>query len=254
MRIERGFAIVLAVAAMLAAAMPAAAHHDRDVRKIEVRGIIVAMDARTQAFLLREDRPRGTDHLWVVQMQSDTRLKIEGRDKDDDDNDLGGRNFVPRVLPRLEVGQFVEVEGRVIADGRILAREIKLLGHTRAVPPQVIVVPPPVLPPFPQPPFFGFPQQPQIFFPQNGAVINTAEFTVIGRTFPFAQVHIDVMTVWAFFQFGAASADVTADGNGFFATTVRPSIRLPGATYRITVTSRVSGVALPPTTINVSQQ
>jgi len=252
MRIERGFAIVLAILLMLTAAMPAVAQPN----KVEVRGVIVAIDARSQSFLLREDRPR-FDRMWVVIVQSDTRFRIEGRrldERDDDRNDKTGRVWSPPIHRVLQVGTFVEVEGRLTADGRILAREIEVRGQVRTIPPPVAIFPPPVLPPFQQPPFFGFPQQPQIFSPQNGAVINSSEFTVVGRTFPYARVHVDVATVWGFFTFGAGSADVTADGNGFFAATIRPGVRLPGATYRITVTAQVSGVQMPPTTINVTQQ
>ncbi|MGH2453966.1 MAG: hypothetical protein ACRDF5_09420, partial [bacterium] len=248
-----------ALVLMLAAAMPAAAQPQG--QRIEVHGVIVATDARQQAFLLREDRQRA-DRLWVIHVQADTRFKIEGRrDDDDDDKDLGGRDFVPRAIHALHVGSRVEVRGRIIAANRIVANEIRLVSQVRApVQPPFFIINPPAAPPQfpifgqPQPPFFGFPQQPQVFYPQNGAVITSSEFTIIGRTFPFAQVHVDVATVWAFFTFGSGSADVMADGNGFFAATVRPSLRLPGATYRITVTSQVSGVQMPPTTITVTQQ
>jgi len=257
MRIERGFAVALALVLMLAAAMPAAAKQQG--QRIEVHGVIVATDARQQAFLLREDRPR-FDRLWVIHIQADTRFKIEGRrdDDDDDDNDRGGRNFVPRAIAALQVGSRVEVRGRLIAANRILATEVRLQRMVQAPQPPFFIINPPAAPPqfpiFGPPPFFGFPQQPQVFYPQNGAVITSSEFTIIGRTFPFAQVHVDVATVWAFFTFGSGSADVMADGNGFFAATVRPALRLPGATYRITVTSQVSGVQMPPTTITVTQQ
>ncbi|HEV8340490.1 MAG TPA: DUF5666 domain-containing protein [bacterium] len=254
MRIERGFAIVLAILLMLAAAVPAVAQPD----KVEVRGVIVAVDARSQSFLLREDRPR-FDRMWVVVVHSETRFRGDKAHVNCEANDRTCRVGSPFVQRLLQVGMYVEVEGRLFADGRILAREIEVRNQVqvRATPPPIAVFPPTVLPPYqqyPQPPFFGFPQQTQILYPQNGAVITTPEFTVIGRSFPYAQVHVDVSTVFAFFTFGAGSADVTADGNGFFAATIRPAVRLPGATYRITASSQVSGYPMQPTTITVTQQ
>ncbi len=260
MRIERGFAIVMAILLMLAAALPAAADNDNNRHKVDVRGVIVAVDARSQSFLLREDQ-RGArfDRTWVVTIQPNTKFRVEGRglnDRNDDWNDKTGRVY-QGYHQFLRVGAFVEVEGRLVANGRILATEINFRGQVQQPSPPIAVFPPTTLPPYqqyPQPPIYGFPQQTQILYPQNGAVITTPEFTVIGRSFPYAQVRVEVSTVFTFFTFGAGSTDVTADANGFFAATIRPSVRLPGATYRITVTSQVSGYPMQPVTITVTQQ
>lgn len=262
MRIERGFAIVLALLLMLAAAMPAAAQQGQ---RVQLYGTIVAVDARQQAFLLREHRERNADRLWVIHVRGDMRVRVIQKERIDDDV----RGYAPGpALGMLRLGSTVSVWGHFIGANRIMATEIRLMGQPQPVAQQPFfyVAPPPVMPPIPYygqpPPNYGypgypqpgFPQQTQILYPQNGAVINTPEFTVIGRSFPFAQIHVEVSTVFAFFTFGAGSADVTADGNGFFAATVRPSVRLPGATYRITVSSQVSGYPMQPTSITVTQQ
>ncbi|MGH8245380.1 MAG: hypothetical protein ACREUU_02995, partial [Gammaproteobacteria bacterium] len=107
--------------------------------------------------------------------------------------------------------------------------------------------------PFPQPPGTPFPFAPEILLPRDGAEIATLEFLIIGRTFPGAQVHIEVLAQFGFVRISVASADVTADNTGLFTHTARPSLRLAGATYTITVTARFQGVVSPPTSIVVRQ-
>ena len=60
-----------------------------------------------------------------------------------------------------------------------------------------------------------------------------------------------MLTSWAFFHFVVGSADFTADGNGIFVATVRPSFRVSGSVYRITVRATASGVTSPQTTVSV---
>src|SRR3989304_2762960 len=50
---------------------------------------------------------------------------------------------------------------------------------------------------------------------------------------------------------GGVTADVTADGSGIFVSTVRPSFRVSGGVYRITVRATASGVTSPQTTVSV---
>ncbi len=240
MQIVRGIAVTLAVVLLLVVAVPARAEHEDAWGRIQVTGVIVAIDARERSFVLREDRRR-EDRFWVVQVLPQTRIEFGLHDVNDDDDD-GEKLAIARQLRPLRVGQIVEVNGRMIDGRRIVAREITVISRAPRVPPL----------PGPRPPF-GFPPlpAPQIFFPQDGTEVNTGEFVIIGRTSPRAQVHVDVLTSWAFFQFVVGSADVTADGSGIFVATVRPSYRLSGGIYRITVRATVSGVTSPPTTVSV---
>lgn len=240
MRTARGMAIALVAVLVLSVAVPARAQHESAGGRIEVTGVIVAIDARDRSFVLREDRRR-EDRFWVVQVLPQTRIEF-GRHEANDDDDDGEKLAMARHLRPLRVGHIVEVEGRVIDGRRIAAREITVIGRAFRVPPF----------PGPRPPF-GLPplQAPQVFFPQDGAEVETGEFIIVGRTAPRAQVHVDVLTSWAFFHFVVGSADVTADGNGIFVATVRPSFRVSGGVYRITVRATASGVTSPQTTVSV---
>jgi hypothetical protein len=258
MRVERGFAIGVAIVLLLTLAVPAGAHHERDRREIEVSGVIVALDARDGSFVLHELRRRGGDHIWVVQLHPRVRIEFARHDDDDDDDESGEKHHDWDRQSRtgfrhLRIGHMIDVEGRLIADGHIQARKITILRLARKLPPTVSIEPPVGRRPFPRPgPVFS--QAPQILLPQDGAEIATAEFTVIGRTLPRAQVHIEVTTLWLIFTLPGSSADVVADDSGFFASTIRPAFRLPGAAYRITVTASIQGVALSPSSITVHQR
>ena len=64
---------------------------------------------------------------------------------------------------------------------------------------------------------------------------------------------LEVAGEYLTFQLPIASADIIADQNGFFAHTVRPQLRVPGAIYRINVTARDQGLVSPRTTLIVRQ-
>lgn len=241
----RGLILGLAALLMLGvAALPASAQYGWDRREVEVSGVIVSLSQDGTSFLLRE--AWGRDRFWVVRLtrRTDVDPPHRGRDDYDPDSDLGRAGTL--WYRWLRVGQYVKVEGRLLGNGQILAEEITLLRG----PGQPIVGPP-----FPFPPGGGFGRvPPQIFVPQNGAVITTADITVIGRTAPGARVHVDLATTWGFFTFPAGSADVTADESGIFTAVIRPSARFGGATYRLTVRARIAGVDLPPTSIVIYQR
>lgn len=265
MRVERGFAIGVAIVLLLMLAVPAGAHYERDRRRIEVSGVIVALDGRDGSFVLHELRRRGGGHVWVVQLHPRIRIEVarhdEDDDEDDDDDEAGEERADSRrdrhgrfSSRRLRIGHLVEVEGRLAGDGHILAREIVILGRTRRLPPIVIIDRPEGRRNFPRRPGAVFPRAPEILSPQDGTEITTREFTVIGRTFPRAQVHIEVTTSWLVFTLQGASADVVADDDGFFAYTIRPALRLPGAAYQITASASIHGVDLSSSSITVHQR
>lgn len=236
----RGMAIALAAVLVLSVAVPARAQHNPAWGRIDVTGVIVAIDARDRSFVLREDRER-EDRFWVVQVLPLTRIEF-GEHESDDDERAGEKLATSGGLRPLRVGHMVEVEGRGIDGRRIAARKITVIGRAFRVSP------------FPGPrPRLGLPplQAPQVFFPQDGAEVETGEFIIVGRTAPRAQVHVDVLTSWAFFHFLVGSADVTADGNGIFVASVRPSFRVSGGVYRITVKATASGFTSPQTTVSV---
>lgn len=182
----------------------------------------------------------------MVQLHPRVRIEVarhdEDDDEDDDDDEAGEERAHSRrdrhsrfSLRRLRIGHLVEVEGRLAGDGHILAREIVIRGRTRRLP-------------------AVFPRAPEILSPQDGTEITTREFTVIGRTFPRAQVHIEVTTSWLIFTLPGASADVVADDDGFFAYTIRPALRLPGAAHQITASASIHGVDLSSSSITVHQR
>ena len=63
-----------------------------------------------------------------------------------------------------------------------------------------------------------------------------------------------VTTRYIVFDLPAASADVTTDGRGAITYTVRPVVRLTGASYQITVKAKLYGLESPPASIIVYQR
>ncbi len=253
MTIKRLYAVWLGVLLVVTLASPAGAHHEGG-RQIRVSGVIVSLHPQAGSFLLQQRRRAG-DRFWVVQINRRTEIEDDDGDDDDDDDD---RDHDRAGFRGLDVGTVVRVKGQAAGSQHILAREIEIVGHISG-PISTAPVPfpqPPFpfpQPPFPQPPGTPFPFAPEILLPRNGAEIATSEFSIIGRTFPGAQVRIDVLAQFAFVRVSVAGADVTADNTGLFSHTVRPSPRLAGATYTITVTARFQGVVSPPTAIVVRQ-
>lgn len=254
MSIRRASSIVLAMLILLAPAIPARADQEKkDKRKIEVRGTILSLDVRRRSFLLWENRRRNDQRNWAVEVNAKTDIENDKRDDDDRDRDDRDRLERRRTFRGLRVGDEVEVEGRLLGNQHILAEDIEILRRGK-VPFSPVVIVPPVQPvPYPQPVTRPFQFAPEILQPANGAGITTPEFTIVGRTFPRSQVHIEVAGEYLTFQLPIASADVVADHNGFFAHTVRPQLRVPGATYRINVTARDQGLVSPRTTLIVRQ-
>lgn len=258
MTVKRLFVVAVSVLLFLILAIPAGASHESG-KRIRVSGVIVSLHPQGNSFWLQQRRRDG-DRLWVVQINGRTKIERDDDDDDDDDDDEDRDHRRTRFW-RLDVGDVVRVEGRAVGNQHILAREIEIVGHARdpisagrAPFPQ----PPFPDPRFPQPPFpqpsgapYGY--APEILSPHNGAEIATSEFTIIGRTFPGAQVHIDVLAQFALVRVAVASADVVADYSGIFTYTVRPPLRFGGATYVITATTRFQGVVSPPTSITVRQ-
>jgi len=214
-------------------------------REVEIEGTIIAIDLYRHGILQVQDRSRARlSRVWTVRLTQHTRVEGQRGGRRWDDDDGQGIQAVQRLL---SVGDLVEVEGRLIANGQILAEEIKVRGQARFIP-RPVPYPQPV--PFPNPPYSW---QTLILSPQPGAQVSGAEFTVVGRTMPGAQVQIHVMARWSVFQVQVASSAVTADQSGIFVFVVRPQVRVPGAVYTITATSTVQGVSMTPVSVTVRQ-
>lgn len=268
MMTARTIAVVLATILLLGVAGPALAQNQPSLGQVEVTGTVVTLRPGDQSFVLREDRRQ--DRFWVVEVQPRTRFDFRGRTAaGDDDNAAPGFGGPGNGMPGpgwnqpgdfrlLRVGQIVQVDGRLLAEGRIVAREVTILSFGQNVPPRnappLVIITPPRRPPFARPPVRFTPYPPQIFYPLNGSEINTSEFTVVGRTVPGALVRIDVSTSWFLFTFPSGTAETWTDDGGMFTATVRPSTRLFGAAYRITVRATAYGVVLPPTSVTVYQR
>lgn len=209
-------------------------------KRVEVRGVIVSLRMGENSILVRQSRS-GEDRFWVVKRDGRTRVEIGGRSAQ---------------FQRLRLGDTVAVEGKLTGSRAILADEIAVVGHVPKVAPPVILRPPTTQIPVP-----SFPDivkvittPPQILRPANGAQISASEFAIVGRTVPQGQVHIQVATRYIVFDLPAASADVTADGRGIFTYTVRPVVRLTGASYQITVKAKLFGLESPSASITVYQR
>ncbi len=90
--------------------------------KIKLTGVIVSLDARGNAFQLQEFGDRGLQ--WVVFLHRE----VQGEDDDDD-----------RKIRRLSVGDVLEIKGEMLGNRTVVARKIKVLGHTSA---QIPAAPP----------------------------------------------------------------------------------------------------------------
>jgi hypothetical protein len=225
-------------------------------QRIEIDGVIIAMDSSGQGLLQIQDRlPSRGNVVWTVRVTGRTRVDGQRGDRrwnddDDDDNDRSGIRAARRLL---HVGDVVEVEGRVVGNNQILAEEITVRGRTRYLPGTGGPYPYPQYP-YPQPaPYPPYAWQTVIFSPQPGTDVSGSEFTVVGRTMPGAQVQIHVMARWSVFQVQVANTTVAADQNGMFVLQIRPSMRVPGASYTITATSRYQGISMTPVSVTVRQ-
>ena len=204
-------------------------------QRIEIEGIIIGLEPYRQGLLQVQDRSRArTSRVWTVRLTPQTRVEGQRGGRRWDDDDGHGLQAAQRML---NVGDFVEVEGRLIGNGQILAEEIKVRGQAGFVPD-------------PYPPYAV---QTAILSPQPGAQVSGGEFTVVGRTTPGAQVQIHVMARWSVFQVQVANSAVTADRSGIFVFVVRPQMRVPGAIYTITATSTFQGVSTTPVSVTVRQ-
>lgn len=232
---------------------------DRGRQEIRLAGVIIDLEERGQGVLrLQEQSSVQGLNIWTVRLHPKT--EVEGQrlsDRDDrkgkgKDRGKGHRS----AFRHLRVGDFIEVEGRIIGNRQVQAREITIRGHTGALPapvpfPSPVPFPNPV--PFPSP--SPVPGQIVIHSPRQGAEIATGEFSVIGQTVPGAQVRVEVTA--RFGVLGAplpvTSGTVTADHNGFFTFVVRPPMRVPGTVYTIRVSSASQGLNAPPVSVTVRQ-
>ncbi|MDR7402861.1 MAG: hypothetical protein QN155_11615 [Armatimonadota bacterium] len=108
--LRRGAVALVAAAALATAGLTVAR---ADSRSAEVLGIVLSVNAADGAFRFREF---ATDLVWSAFLHRDVEVE---REKDRD----GGRY-------RLAPGDIVEVKGTVLATRTILARKIKVLGHS----------------------------------------------------------------------------------------------------------------------------
>lgn len=232
---------------------------DRGGREIRLFGVITAMESRGQGILqLQEQSSVQGFNVWTVRLHPKTEVNGERQGKGKDKKKGNGHRSAFR---QLRVGDFIEVEGRMIGNRQVQAREITIRSHTSVSPvPAPVPNPSPFPTPFPIPSPFPTPGPVQgqivIHSPRQGAEIATGEFSVIGQTVPGAQVRVEVTA-----RFGVlgvplpvTSGTVTTDNNGFFTFVVRPPTRVPGTVYTIRVSSATSGLNAPPVSVTVRQQ
>ena len=125
----RAISLGITIVLFLAAALPVAAWADeRD--KVKITGIIVSLNHADGSFQLQEFGDRGP--RWMVLLHRE----VEVEDEKDDKRARG-----------LRAGDIVEVKGRILSSRTILAKEIKILGHSGGQFPPV--VPQPNQPPAP---------------------------------------------------------------------------------------------------------
>ncbi len=123
MRPTQAVSLGIAIVLFLAAALPVAAWADeRD--KVKVTGIIVSLNAVDGSFQLQEFGEKGP--RWMVFLHRE----VEVEDEKDEKRARG-----------LRTGDIVEVKGRILSSRTILAKEIKILGHSSAQVPPVISQP-----------------------------------------------------------------------------------------------------------------
>lgn len=228
---------------------------DDDDRRISVAGVITNLDSRGQGTVqLREQTYYGAGvRTWTVRLHPQTR--VEGLTQDRGQVGRGNR----AALRLLRVGDFIEVLGRM--DGRqIRAQLIRVRAPAGAQYPGPNPNPYPPYPnpyppyPNPYPSPNPYPAQTVIIAPTQGSEITGSEFSVVGQTMPGAQVRVQVTGRFGVFNVPVANGTVTANQNGYFTFTVRPSGRVPGTIYTITVTASAQGYNAPPVTVTVRQQ
>jgi hypothetical protein len=140
-----GVALTLFVAVLLAAGPAAAYHRDRrgDGRgRVEIRGRVIGVDRFGHVFHLQSHDDFGPD-VVAVYVDGRTDFEFKKRRRGDFDVDARGLRF-------LQVGDVVEVEGRVIGRRAILARDVEVFRRHRddigfVDPRPVVVVPHPVV-------------------------------------------------------------------------------------------------------------
>ncbi|MDQ7843384.1 MAG: hypothetical protein QN141_02620 [Armatimonadota bacterium] len=112
-RILSGILVAVVMSLLLTHALPGS-----QSRKVEVTGVILSVGVASAepSFQVREF---STNAVWSVVLRRDAEIEFKSR-----------RMHQP--YDRLSVGDIVEVEGRRTAPRTILAREVKVLGHTAA--------------------------------------------------------------------------------------------------------------------------
>ncbi len=254
--------IVLAgVLATSVLATPAASQERRG--RIEIHGVVTALDVHNRRFHVQALRGRFAGYTWavVVDRRTDFELRRRDRDRYDDDDD--------RRVRRIAVGDLVAVEGRLIAQGTILAREVEVFRRggigappygapPYGAPPYGAPpygAPPYGVPPYGAPPGYALPA-PVISYPTNGSFVGRNEFIISGRTVRQARVHIKVAPVMGPVAMQPYGFQTDADYSGFFSAHVTPARLLTnrGMQYQITVVAESQGVHSPATTLIVHTQ
>lgn len=206
--------------------------------RVEVRGVVVSIDRKARIFFLQLRRRQFVQHVVAVLVDRRTEFDFKGfHDRDDDDEDDEDFDRRTRRFRRLVVGDIVEVQGRLVDHGTILAREVLVEGRARRAPPTIV----------------GSVPAPVIVFPYDGMSVNGHEFLLAGRTVGRARVFILLAIVFGPVAFQTLHFETTADDDGAFATTIRPGFVRRGVQYRITVQSDFQGVQSPPATVTVRQ-
>src|SRR5512145_2885180 len=117
MRSVRVLPLGLIASLLLTAALAGAVRGDDDDDEMELTGVITAVSDPERSF---QFRVFSSNAIVSVILRRDAKVELKG----------GGRAKGYRFVP----GDIVEVEGRRMAVGTVLAKKIKVLAHTAAQP------------------------------------------------------------------------------------------------------------------------
>lgn len=110
--------------------------------KVNVEGVITAVDRLASAFLLRVTKHGSGTTLVLVQDATElvvTRHKTRGKERDEDDEDEGREEHARQQasITDVHVGDQVKVQGFQLDDGRLLALQIDIRNRVVPVHPPV---------------------------------------------------------------------------------------------------------------------
>jgi len=145
MRTRTVVALLAAALAVTVAALPAGADKPKVKDKVQVDGVVTAIDPIGSAFVLQTSGKQGS-HSYVVLVQGATELRAgragkgkEGDQGEDEQGDEGDNQAVRRAaISDFHVGDHVRLQAFRLDDGRLVALRAQVLNRAVAFQPQPI--------------------------------------------------------------------------------------------------------------------